>query len=228
VFKIVAAIVLLGLGLATQAGAVQSTQALQVARATWTPGPVVSPTPTATPAPQVVADNHHNYRVVFVSVETDTLGVDRATELRLVEEAFQFWQDHSPITTTFSLSDTAWVTSTNPITDVSSWPVTSGDDVLVWVVEQTSRFYNKYEGLGGGGVVWVVGGDSDRFRGVVAHEIGHAVYTLDHALTEPWDIMGVEPQWAIQRNFLGCTTMGKLGRPCLHTYVPIAEIEANE
>lgn len=100
---------------------------------------------------------------------------------------------------------------------LSSPPVYTEGTVVV--IDSQDLLLGKYRGLAAPGRIWVVSG-AFHLEAVLAHEMGHAYFGLEH-----WpDCIGIDimcaPDAAYPLHSIGCRSLAALGRPCAHVYLP--------
>ncbi len=145
-----------------------------------------------------------------------------------VENAIQYWQTLSPITTTLSIVDTEFLTTTE---DVLEYPGLasylnnkvriSDTEVYLYIIDNSNslRFISQdNDGLADYYSIWVTTSSLDS---TYAHEFGHNLYNLPHQFQESIDIMGLYPKAAFDRHTIGCASLQELGSKCHIILLPI-------
>jgi hypothetical protein len=143
-----------------------------------------------------------------------------------IAAAVVFWHDHAPHPIPLVIADTRLITVAGDLAASVEWSRpdwTTPPDITIFVINTIRPLLGDSlaQSQTPLGLVWAMRGDGETFAATIAHELGHVVYRLPHAYGDE-DIMSLAPIAAYARQWVGCTSLARLGRPCARVWLPLA------
>lgn len=147
-----------------------------------------------------------------------------------IQDAINYWQELSPITTTLEIISTQLITTEYDVLsdpsmvlqlDSVQFAVESLPIVVIDNSNSGRYIYGNNVGVASYAAIYVV---SNAGAATYTHEMGHALYNLPHQYQSAVDIMSLDPYVAYQRHTIGCESLQILGKPCQRIYLPIINI----
>lgn len=164
--------------------------------------------------------------IIYVEPQGETLTAAEQGAARAgIQGAINYWQILAPEPVPLTIAGERTITATGDIYDSFEWSrayFAEPPDLTIFIIDGNHPLMRDYlaQSQTALGLIWALRGSGDDFAATIAHELGHVVYGLPHQYVEA-GIMGLDPTWAYQHQWIGCASLAALGAPCRVVWLPM-------
>lgn len=182
-----------------------------------------------------LAQTPRQVRLILVVPAGESLTDQERTIYRVhAQAALDWWQQHAPHPITHTLGVTEVITPDADVYhDLRSWSLPylteNNPGMTLFLIDNSTSNALLFDDSGGEsqdyyGAIWAVMHGVPDSGAVIAHEVGHVSYHLNHPATcgnGTLDLMCYQGMVTAYRlGFIGCASLAALGAPCTDAYLP--------